>query len=124
MAFPSGASTRSNEATANLRPRRGQRELPRQTNVILSTHDKLTAAPALRRTDVIRQACAERTETFAPLAWQLNSSLDNFGGFVGRASATPESRMPAIHVNSSLPCPGSLCDKGYGESSTQEEGGP
>ena len=89
--------------------------------ILVSTHDKLTAAPALRRTDVIRQACAERATvssvSFASLAWQLNS---NFGGFSGLA---PESRMPAIHVNlSRSPLPG--LDKGYGQSSTQEEGGP
>ena len=113
---PVGSVYKEATTTANLRLRRGQRELPRQTNVILSTHDKLTAAPALRRTDVIRQACAERATTssvsFASLAWQLNS---NFGGF--------ESRMPAIHVNlSRSPLPG--LDKGYGQSSTQEEGGP
>jgi hypothetical protein len=132
MAFPSGASTRKPRRPSNLRLRRGAREPPRQTNVILSTHDKLTAATAHQRLDGIRRACAETMdlvtlqtslEASPSCLWQLNSTYsNNFGGlFCPRLAPCKArksgSRMPAVPVNYASPLDS-------GRRSSQEEGGP
>jgi hypothetical protein len=120
---PVGSVYKNDSKTSNLRPRRGAREPPRQSNVILSTHDKLTAATALPRLDVIRRACAETVGNVSVEAslWQLNSTYSNiFGGLLcaGLASRKPGSRMPAVPVNDASPSLDS------GRRLSQEEGGP